>query len=257
LTIELEGVRFSYGRVHVLCEVDWTIRRGITGLLGPNGAGKTTLLNLLVGLTKPSGGTIRHAPPGQDADAMARGRVGMLPQRFSVAGEMRVLDTVAYAGWINGVPARRSATAAKAALEAVQLDDLSRRRVRELSGGQRQRLGLAAALVHEPDVLILDEPTVGLDPGQRLRVREVIAGIGRDRTVLLSTHLIEDVSHLCSRVGVLAGGRIAFDGTEAELTILLADANVTGDDTAKGPVFGSDFERAYQRLVERLDVARD
>jgi ABC-2 type transport system ATP-binding protein len=251
--IRVENVDFSFGRNRVLAGVDWTIDTGVTGLLGPNGAGKTTLLNLLVGLTKPSAGRIAVEDAERRAGHTATYQqrlVGFVPQRFSLVGEMRVIDTVSYAAWVNGVPRKRCADAAVAALEVVQLADFAQSRVRALSGGQRQRVGVAAALAHEPDVLILDEPTVGLDPGQRLRLREVIAEIGRTRTVLLSTHLIEDISHLCTRVGVLAGGRLAFDGTEEELTALI-------DHSATSGTLGSPFERAYNELVNRLGAARD
>jgi ABC-2 type transport system ATP-binding protein len=245
LRIHIEQLGFSYGRKQVLDGVDWTISTGITGLLGPNGAGKTTLLNLLVGLASPARGRIRISSDEDQAPNEPVRVVGFVPQRFSLAGEMRVLDTVAYAAWSNGVPSRRCAEAAARAIDLVQLGEHSRSRVRALSGGQRQRVGLAAALAHEPTVLILDEPTVGLDPGQRLRLREVIAEIGRTRTVLLSTHLIEDISHLCQRVGVLAGGRIVFDGTEAELARMIDGSESAG-------ALGSDFERAYYSLINRL-----
>ncbi|WP_447001969.1 ATP-binding cassette domain-containing protein [Saccharothrix isguenensis] len=227
----------------MLSGVDWTIDTGVTGLLGPNGAGKTTLLNLLVGLEKPASGAVRF-------QGSSSGTIGFVPQRFSLVGGMRVVDTVAYAAWVNGVDRRGCADAALRALAAVRLDDLAAARVRTLSGGQRQRLGVAAALAHDPDLLVLDEPTVGLDPAQRMRLREVIADIGRTRTVLLSTHLIEDISHLCQRVGVLAEGRLAFDGTEAELTELV-------DSTPSSGVLGSPFERAYHALVAKLGADRD
>ncbi|MEV0677184.1 ATP-binding cassette domain-containing protein [Actinosynnema sp. NPDC050436] len=241
--IEFDGVHFRYGRRQVLSGVDWTVGPGVTGLLGPNGAGKTTLLNLLVGLEKPHSGALRFT-------GGASGTIGFVPQHFSLVGGMRVVDTVAYAAWVNGVDRRACAAAASRALEAVRLEDLVTARVRTLSGGQRQRLGVAAALAHEPDVLVLDEPTVGLDPAQRMRLREVVADIGRTRTVLLSTHLIEDISHLCHRVGVLADGRLVFDGTEEELTELVDSAPASG-------VLGSPFERAYQALVARLGADRD
>lgn len=247
MTLHLENLRFAYGRTVVLDGVTWTVRRGVTGLLGPNGAGKTTLLNLVVGLTTPSSGTISYCGPQGENVPLHRTsvRIGFVPQRFSVAGEMRVRDTVGYAAWTNGVASRDCAAAAIAALRKVQLEDRAGDRVRQLSGGQRQRLGLAAALAHEPDVVVLDEPTVGLDPGQRLRIRETIAEIGRDRVVLLSTHLIEDVAHVCSRVGVLARGRLAFDGTESELSARLSNTAPTG-------TLGSVFERSYQALVDSL-----
>ncbi|WP_312865089.1 ATP-binding cassette domain-containing protein [Saccharothrix tamanrassetensis] len=227
----------------MLSGVDWVVGTGVTGLLGPNGAGKTTLLSLLVGLEKPDSGVLRF-------EGATSGAIGFVPQRFSLVGGMRVLDTVAYAAWVNGVDRVDCAVAAVRALAAVRLDDLAAARVRTLSGGQRQRLGVAAALAHEPDLLVLDEPTVGLDPAQRMRLREVIADIGRTRTVLLSTHLIEDISHLCQRVGVLAEGRLVFDGTEAELTDLV-------DSTPSPGVLGSPFERAYHALVAKLGADRD
>ncbi|GAA2669714.1 hypothetical protein GCM10010428_25530 [Actinosynnema pretiosum subsp. pretiosum] len=188
------------------------------------------------------------SPRGRDEGKASP--VGFVPQRFSLAGEMRVFDTVAYAAWVNGVARRECGTAAAHALDPVGLADRSKTRVRALSGGQRQRVGIAAALAHEPGLLVLDEPTAGLDPGQRLRLREVVAALGATRAVLLSTHLIEDISHSCDRAGVLAAGRMAFDGTERELTALL-------DETAE-PVTasaGTRFERAYDALITGLGAA--
>ncbi|MFJ6674722.1 ATP-binding cassette domain-containing protein [Actinosynnema sp. NPDC091369] len=245
MRVLIDDVGFRYGRKSVLTGVKWSIGPGVTGLLGPNGAGKTTLLNLLVGVTKPHSGRLLFE--GHDHRP---GSIGFVPQRFSLVGGMTVLDTVSYSAWVNGIAENRCAAAAEAALRTVHLEEQARTKVRSLSGGQRQRVGVAAALAHEPEVLILDEPTVGLDPAQRLRLREVVADIGRSRTVLLSTHLIEDISHLCERVGVLAEGRLVFDGTEAELTALIEDSDSTG-------VLGSPFERAYRALVDRLGGARD
>jgi ABC-2 type transport system ATP-binding protein len=201
----------------------------VTGLLGPNGAGKTTLLSVIVGLLRPKAGTIEVR--GGDA------RFGFVPQRFSMAGGMRLLDAIAYTAWINGVNDRDGA--ARRALAAVDLADKAGERIRTLSGGQRQRAGIAAGLVHEPDVLVLDEPTVGLDAGQRWRVRDLIAEIGRTRPVIVSTHLLEDVSHTCDRVGVLADGRLVFDGTVAEL-------EASGEKQARR----SPIEAGYERLLE-------
>lgn len=181
--------------------------------------------------------------------ADARREPGFVPQRFSLAGELTVVDTVAYTAWVHGLDRRECGRAALRALASVDLSELADRPTRTLSGGQHQRVGIAAALAHDPRVLILDEPTAGLDPGQRLRVREVVAGLGEDRTVLVSTHLIEDVAHLRSRVGVLAGGRIEFHGTFSELEALI-------EDTSEGSPYGSGFERAYDRLIERVGERR-
>lgn len=244
-----ENVVFGYRRGgRVLNGLDWGVESGTTGLLGPNGAGKTTLLSLLVTLARPRSGRIalgEHELTTREGRAAGRRLLGFLPQRFSLPGELTVSDTVAHAAWTSGLPRRECAEAASRALALVDLTDLADRRARTLSGGQRQRVGIACALAHDPRLLVLDEPTAGLDPGQRLRVREVVARLGDDRTVIVSTHLIEDLAHLCSRIGVLADGRIAFDGTFPELEGLIGD-------TAGNSPYGSGFERAYAGLIERV-----
>lgn len=232
LNIHVEGVVAGYGRRQVLRGVDWDVRPGVTGLLGPNGAGKTTLLSVLVGLLRPKAGSV--AVRGSD-DV----QFGFVPQRFSMAGGMRLHDAISYTAWINGVTRHDRDAAASRALAAVDLTDKAGDRVKTLSGGQRQRAGIAAGLAHEPDVLVLDEPTVGLDAGQRWRVRDLIADLGRTRPVIVSTHLLDDVSHVCERVGVLVGGRLVFDGTVAEL-------EVTDEPQARR----SPIEAGYERLLE-------
>lgn len=189
------------------------------------------MLSVLVGLLRPSAGSV--AVVGDDA------RFGFVPQRFSFAGGMRLVDAISYTAWINGVGPDEREEAARRAMAAVDLGGKADDRVRTLSGGERQRAGIAAGLAHDPDVLVLDEPTVGLDPGQRWRVRDLIAEIGRTRPVILSTHLLEDVSYLCERVGVIAGGRLVFDGT-------VADLEVPGESRARR----SPIEAGYEQLLE-------
>lgn len=244
MTITLKDVSFDYGmlgirRKSALRGVTWEIGPGITGLIGPNGAGKTTLISLLVGQRKPTRGSIRLG-----SSAGERRPVGYLPQRFALVPSMTVLDTVAYAAWVNGVGGAECADAASDALGLVDLVEYGGSKIRSLSGGQRQRVGLATALAHDPTILILDEPTVGLDPGQRLKLRALLSEIAIDRTVLLSTHLVEDVAHLCSDVGVLAGGRLVYQGAFADLA-----QRTTGPSYG---VHGSDFEHAYDALIHEL-----
>ena len=231
LSVRVQGLVAGYGRKRVLHGIDWDVHTGVTGLLGPNGAGKTTLLSVLVGLLRPSAGSV--AVMGEGA------RLGFVPQRFSFAGGMRLVDAISYTAWINGVEHGEREVAARRALAAVDLTDKSGDRVRTLSGGERQRAGIAAGLAHDPDVLILDEPTVGLDAGQRWRVRDLIAELGQTRPVILSTHLLEDVSYLCERVGVISSGRLVFDGTVADLEI------TDGDRARRSPI-----EAGYERLLE-------
>ncbi len=231
LSLRVRDLVAGYGRTRVLHGIDWDVHTGVTGLLGPNGAGKTTLLSVLVGLIQPSAGSV--AVMGGEA------RLGFVPQRFSFAGGMRLVDAISYTAWINGVGRDAQEAAVGRALAAVDLADKAGDRVRTLSGGERQRAGIAAGLAHEPDVLVLDEPTVGLDAGQRWRVRDLIAEIGKTRPVILSTHLLEDVSYLCERVGVIAGGRLVFDGT-------VTDLEVQGEMRERR----SPIEAGYERLLE-------
>lgn len=219
---------------------------GVVGILGPNGAGKTTLLSVLAtGLRVPAG---RAWVGGHDLGTgagrrAARGLIGWLPQRFDLAGGMTVLDTVAYAAWANGVDAKESADRAAAALTMVDLDDKMNERVRRLSGGQRQRLGLAASLAHQPEVLLLDEPTVGLDPQQRVRFRSSVRAAAKLRTVVLSTHLLEDVSSLCDQVAVIDQGKVLFFGSTAQLSERGSVAMSNGDQGSAAPI--SPIEAGY------------
>ncbi|MEV2278223.1 ATP-binding cassette domain-containing protein [Nocardiopsis sp. NPDC049922] len=249
MRVTAEDLEFRYRRGRrVLNGLSWTVEPGVTGLIGPNGSGKTTLLSLMATLLPVRAGRLllgEHDLSTAAGRSGARWALGFVPQRFSLAGELTVADTVAYAAWAQGVGRRGCGAAARRALDLVDLTDLAGHRTRTLSCGQRRRVGIAAALAHDPRILVLDEPTAGLDPGQRLRVREAVARLGRDRTVLVATHLIEDVAHVCSRVGVLAGGRIEFDGTFARLEEMIADGS-------GGSPHGSGFERAYDRLIARI-----
>ncbi|PRX50383.1 ABC-2 type transport system ATP-binding protein [Prauserella shujinwangii] len=245
MDIRVEDVSYAYGSRQALSGLTWHVRPGITGLLGPNGAGKTTLLSLLVTLNRVRTGTVLVGdhdvsdPAGRRA---ARRVIGYLPERFSLVAGMRVGDAVAYAAWLNGVSYGECFPAARRALARIGLAERERSRVRELSGGMRQRLGIAAALAHDPAVVIMDEPTVGLDPSQRLRLREVIHEIGRDRTVVLSTHLVEDVAHLCDEVAIIDEGRMRFSGPAHALTAMI-------DDASGGGGRGSKLERAYDHFL--------
>lgn len=240
-----DGVCYSYGSRQVLKDLTWQVRPGVTGLLGPNGAGKTTLLSLLVTVNRLRTGTIcvgDHDLRSSAGRHGARKAIGYLPQRFSLVGAMRVRDTVAYAAWLNGVSYARCFGAAEHALRVVELEERMWNRVRTLSGGMRQRLGIAAALAHDPSVLVMDEPTVGLDPSQRLRLRETIHQISRDRTVVLSTHLVEDVAHLCDEVAIIDDGQIRFSDSTDKLRSIIGDAPSS---TARG----SELERAYDHFL--------
>lgn len=221
--VEVRGVSYAYQRTAALMDVSFTLRPGLTGVLGPNGAGKSTLLTIVSTALVPTAGTVLTF--GQDvgdtsARASARRRIGFLPQRFDIMRSSACLRNVEYAAWAQGVDAARCRAAAVNALDQVNLADVAHRRASALSGGQRQRLGIACAIAHEPSVLVLDEPTVGLDPAQRAEVRANLLAVADDRCVLVSTHIVEDLDRIADRILVLAGGRLRFDGTRDELSDL-------------------------------------
>jgi ABC-2 type transport system ATP-binding protein len=251
--IRVEDVSVAYRRRRALRGTSWTVGRGVTALLGPNGSGKTTLLKCIVGLLKPATGSISvgaHSLTDRQGREAAHRRIGYVPQTPQLPGLSRVEDIVGYAAWLSGVPSNVLGHHLDAALAALSLTELRRRRVRTLSGGQRQRVALATGIVHAPAVLVLDEPTVGLDPGQRLRVREAIHRIGSSCTVVISTHLTEDVEHLANAVGILVDGAIRYSGPLAGLSAVTS--RVTSS-----PVAGSDFERGYESLMASLGACDD
>ncbi|MFC7924786.1 ABC transporter ATP-binding protein [Streptomyces cinereoruber] len=221
-----QHVSVKYRRTVAVDDVSLTLFTGVTGLLGPNGAGKTTLLRVLATARLPESGDVslfgmdpRHA--GQRREV--RRRLGFLPQSSGYHSAFTAFEFVDYVAVLKEMSNRRQRhDEARRVLEAVGLADQRNKKMKALSGGMRQRVGLAAALVGDPDLLILDEPTVGLDPEQRLRFRELVADLGVGRTVLLSTHQTEDVAALCQRVLVMGHGRISFDGPPEGLAQIAA-----------------------------------
>lgn len=222
--VTLTDVSVRYGRHTALRDVSLTLGRGVTGLLGPNGAGKTTLLRILATAGTPDAGTLAvlGLDPLTTAGRQAlRRRLGYLPQNPGLPSHFTAFDFIDYVGILKEISdkgARRAEV--RRVLEEVGLTADRSRRIRKLSGGMRQRVGLAAAIVGDPELLVLDEPTVGLDPEQRLRFRELIAGLGENRTVLLATHQTEDVAALCHKVVVLDHGTVKFQGPPRELALL-------------------------------------
>jgi ABC-2 type transport system ATP-binding protein len=222
--VELSGVGVRYGRLNALSDVSLSLGQGVTGLLGPNGAGKTTLLRILATASTPDAGTLRLLgldPLTTAGRQTVRRRLGYLPQNPGFPPHFTAFEFIDYVGILKEISdrgARRDE--ARRVLEEVGLTADRGKRIRKLSGGMRQRVGLAAAIVGNPELLVLDEPTVGLDPEQRLRFRELIAELGEGRTVLLSTHQTEDVAALCHTVVVLDHGGVKFQGSPQELALL-------------------------------------
>lgn len=241
-TVQLNDVERSYRSQRVLRGLTLELRPGVTGLLGPNGAGKTTLLRLLATVMGPDAGELRLL--GRDVSRVddrieVRRRLGYVPQEPGFHQDFtafQFVDYVAILKEMTDTAGRHDEV--RRVLGVVGLDDVRQRKIRKLSGGMRRRVAIAQSLLGRPELLVLDEPTVGLDPEQRLRFREMLAEASPSTTVVLSTHQTADVAALCGRVIVLHDGAIRFDGTPAELAA-----------AASGRVWLSDHRDPHARLA--------
>ena len=206
--IEVRNLSKEYGTVKAVADLSFSITKGsCAAFLGPNGAGKTTTLRILTTLLTPSTGRVRVAGYDVSREAYAvRQHIGYLPETAPLYGELTVQEFLQFTAELKGVPKIDRKAGVEAALERFGLDSVRRRLCAELSRGYRQRVGLAQALVHNPDVVILDEPTNGLDPGQILEFRKLIGQLVPNHTVLLSTHSLAEVTALCSQVIILSNG---------------------------------------------------
>jgi ABC-2 type transport system ATP-binding protein len=219
--VRVDGLSRRYGAIRALDAVDLTLERGITGLLGPNGAGKTTLLSILATVSEPDAGrvSVLGLDPGDGAERVEIRRwLGYLPQELRYHRHFTVAAFLDYVAILKEITDRRRRAEEVARVLAVTgLEHRARSRIRALSGGMRQRLGIAQALLGGPELLILDEPTAGLDPEQRLRFRELLSDLPGDPAIVLSTHQADDIAAICPQVIVLLHGRVHFAGTPAEL----------------------------------------
>lgn len=220
--IEARGLRKRFGAVEAVRGVDLTLHRGeVLGFLGPNGAGKTTTMRMLSGYLLPDAGSVRLGGVDLAQQPLeARRRLGYLPEGAPAYGEMRVEDFLAFVARARGFAGRAVRQRVSDAMEKVHLGAYAGQRIETLSKGYRRRTGIAQALLHDPPVLIMDEPTDGLDPNQKFEVRQLVRSLGRDRAVLLSTHILEEVEAVCTRAVVLHRGVTVFDGTPKELDAL-------------------------------------
>ncbi|MEI6323161.1 MAG: ATP-binding cassette domain-containing protein [bacterium] len=217
--IVVKGLTKSYGSNDAVKDISFSVDRGeIVGFLGPNGAGKSTTMRILCGYLPADAGEVRIAGFDIFSQSLkARSRIGYLPENVPLYPEMRVCEYLAYRASLKGVRSRRIPEKVEDALELCNLHDVQRQLIGTLSKGYRQRVGLADALVNEPDILILDEPTIGLDPNQIRDIRNLIRSLSLRHTILLSSHILSEVEMTCSRVMILNKGRIIASGTPSEL----------------------------------------
>lgn len=213
MTFTVRGLRKRFGRREVLKGVDLTLNEGVYGLLGPNGSGKTTLLRCMTGLYPVSNGCMKADGKPLSAFPGFFDRVGYLPQHFGMFRDLTVQEMLALFADLKHIQRREAEEEIARCAEAVGMTDRLKSRVGTLSGGMIRRIGTAQCLLGDPKLLLFDEPTTGLDPEERLRFKNLIAGMGRGHTVLLSTHIVEDVEAVCDRIVVMNGGEILFCGS--------------------------------------------
>lgn len=225
-----QDVRYSYRKGFTLGPLSVSLGTGVTCLVGANGAGKTTLFGLLAGLAEPQHGSV-DVNPGRS--------IGFLPQAPELPGHATCAQFLHHVAWLQGVPSSDRGTAVADALRRADLVEQAKARIKTLSGGMQRRLGIAQAMVHDPAVVLLDEPTAGLDPVQRLAARSMLTSSATNRVVIVSTHLVEDVRGLADRILLLVDGGLAFDGTVNELEGL-ASPDAPGE---------TDLERAMSTLI--------
>jgi ABC-2 type transport system ATP-binding protein len=242
MNIEITELTRRFGRTMAVAGVDLQAGPGVYGLLGPNGAGKTSLLRMMATVIPPTSGNLRllDRDPGQYGPRREiRRRLGYLPQSLGYYPGFTVVEFIEYFALLKDMPAARVPGAVAAAVERVELGGKARAKLRTLSGGMLRRVGIAQAIVNEPELLLLDEPTAGLDPEQRVQFRGLLRDIGQRSTVVVSTHLVEDVGAACTEVALMDEGKIVFSGTPDELTV-----RGVGHGTGDAPL-----ERGYSAVL--------
>lgn len=258
MELVIDGVTKQYKNKIAVDRLSLNLTSGVYGLLGANGAGKTTLMRIICGVLKPTSGEVKfngiHVSEEKYRDVM-----GYLPQDFGYYPEFSAQDFMYYMASLKGLTKTQAKTKTKELLETVSLSEVARKKIKTFSGGMKQRLGIAQALLNNPKILVLDEPTAGLDPKERVRFRNLISKLGKDRIVLLSTHIVSDVEHIANTILMMKDGQLLHSGS-LEHIIKTIDGKVfectVGNETAQAlmeiyPVINlrSEGENTFLRLV--------
>ncbi len=213
----IDRVSKQYKNKIAVDRIDLTLGKGIYGLLGANGAGKTTLMRMLCGILTPTSGTITYN--GIDvSEEEYRAILGYLPQDFGYYPDFSGRDFLLYMAALKGLSKESAKKRVNELLELVSLTDVAKKKIKTYSGGMKQRLGIAQALLNNPQILILDEPTAGLDPKERVRFRNLIADLGKDNIVILSTHIVSDIDRIADQILMMNNGKLVFNGTREEIS---------------------------------------
>ena len=250
MNVEISDVTRRFGRTQAVAGVSLEIDAGVFGLLGPNGAGKTTLLRMMATVIPASSGHLRlleHDPGSYGPRREIRRRLGYLPQNLGYYPGFTVAEFVEYFALLKEMPPARVPQAVATAIERVDLGSRAKSKLRTLSGGMLRRAGIAQAIVNEPDLLLLDEPTAGLDPEQRVAFRTLLRDLGERATVVVSTHLVEDIGAACGEVALMDAGKIVFHGTPDELTAFGEGTEAAGD---------APLERGYSAVLTAARSAK-
>lgn len=216
-TLKISNLSKSYGSVQALDNVSFDINKGMYGLLGPNGAGKTTLMRTLTTLMPIEKGSISYGDILWDNENKIRKLIGYLPQHFSMYSNITVEEALKYIATLKNVKDSEIDSQIQFVLEKTNLLDEKNKKIKELSGGMVRRLGIAQAIIGDPKILIVDEPTTGLDPERRIAFRNLLNRLGRDRIIIISTHIVEDIEATCDQVCVLNKGKVLYNGTVSDM----------------------------------------
>src|SRR6202163_4820922 len=252
--IKVEGLTKRYARNVAVDHISFEVEKGqIVGFLGPNGAGKTTTMRMLTCFMPPTEGSAQVAGFDVRENPMeVKRRIGYLPESPPVYPEMEVIEYLDFVGRIKGVPKANLRSRIDEVMQKTAITDVRNKEIGKLSKGYRQRVGLAQAIIHNPDVLILDEPTAGLDPHQIIETRDLIKGLAGDHTIILSTHILPEVEQVCERIIIIAKGKVVATDTVENLTTRLRGAESVALEVIPNNGGGPEWAQKVQRRLEQV-----